>query len=266
LTKRSRDPAEGGALSSADNVLRLLLLFRRGRPIRVLDAAAELGVAPSTAHRLLATLQKRGFVQQDRRTRAYLIGDILLDIIRSTPQSWELEALATPILREVVSRLRETCHIAVLQGPTVAYVAGIESTETLRTGLHIGMTFPANATAAGKILLAYLPPNELRTLYSHEELVRLRKSTIGSWSALWSEVQLARRRGFATNIEESEVGVHAVSVPIGADSLRPYAAIVLTAPSSRLGRRKMSEVARELKVLANIVHARLQAAGIVKTV
>lgn len=249
----------GAPLSSADNVLRLLLLFRRGRPVRVLDAASELSVAPSTAHRLLATLQRRGFVRQDRRTRAYLVGDALLDLIRSTPQAWELEAAATPLLRDFVARLRETTHVAVLQGTTVAYVAGVESPELLRTGLHTGMTFPAHATAAGKILLAYLPAAELRARYSNEALTRLRKWTIGSWSALWSEMQLCRRRGYATNTEETEAGVHAVAVPICDDAGQAYASIVLTAPSSRLGRRQMAAAARELKTLAAAVQARLRA-------
>src|ERR1700722_11312461 len=90
------DGAPRYQLESVDNVLRLLMLFGDGHPVRVVDASAALGVARSTAHRLLTTLEHRGFVRQDPMTRAYLVGDTLVHFGRSVSWDKRLAEVALP--------------------------------------------------------------------------------------------------------------------------------------------------------------------------
>jgi DNA-binding IclR family transcriptional regulator len=248
-----RDP-----LGSVDNVLRLLLLFRGGRPVRVTDASRELAVSRSTAHRLLATLAFRGFVRQDRTTRAYLVGDALVDLGRSVSREAELEAIAHPEMEMLARKLRETIHLGVLQGTSAAYVACVESVETLRTGSHVGTSFPAHATACGKALLAELSARELRARYTGESFATGRKNAIRSWDGLLAALDAVRANGYATNVEETEPGVNALAVAIKDGEGRVYGALTITGPSSRFRRRKMEPYARELARAAERILAHLE--------
>ena len=249
-TKRAAPDVPRYPLSSVDNVLRLLMLFRGGRPVRVLEASAELGVGRSTAHRLLAALEHRGFVRQEPRTRAYLVGDALVDLGRSVIREAELEALAQPELESLVARVGESAHIAVLRGAQVAYVSCVESPELLRTGSHVGTMFPAHATASGKAILAELSDADVRKLYAAETLARVRPKTLGSWSALRATLEEVRRLGYATNFEETEGGVNAIGVAIKDASGHVHGLITVTGPSSRFRRANMKQCARDCQRVA----------------
>ena len=248
-------------LSSVDNVLRLLMLFCGGRPVRVLEASTELGIGRSTAHRLLATLEHRGFVRQEPRTRAYLVGDALIDLGRSVVREAQLEALAQSELQALVGRVGESAHIAVLRGTQVAYVSCVESPELLRTGSHVGTMFPAHATASGKAILAELPDAAVRELYAAETIARLRPNTLHSWSDLRAALEGVRRLGYATNYEETEGGVNAVGVAIKDASGHVHGAITVTGPSSRFRRASMKQCARDCRRVADRIAAHVASLG-----
>lgn len=258
-TVREREPSEPRyPLNSVDNVLKLLLLFRAGHPIRVAEASDALGVARSTAHRLLTTLEYRGFVRQEPQTRAYLVGDALVDLGRSVIREVELERVAIPELTGLVEKLRETAHVAVLRGANTNFIASVESPETLRTASHVGTTFPAHATASGKVLLAALSDDELRKLYAVERIERLRRNTVNSWSELRSALAEVRKHGYATNYEESESGVNAIAVAIRDAAGKVHGALTVTGPSSRFRRDKMAlsvrECMRSAERIASLLH------------
>jgi DNA-binding IclR family transcriptional regulator len=233
------------------------MLFRGGRPVRVLEASAELGIGRSTAHRLLATLEHRGFVRQEPRTRAYLVGDGLIDLGRSVVRETQLEALAQPELQALAARIGESAHLAVLRGAQVAYVACVESAQILRTGSHVGTMFPAHATASGKAILAELPDAAVRRLYAAETIARLRRNTVHSWSDLRAALDDVRRLGYATNFEETEGGVNAVAVAIKDASGHVHGAITVTGPSSRFRRTLMKPCARDCRRVAERIAAHI---------
>ena len=248
-------------LQSADTILRLLLLFREGCPVRVSDASAKLGVSPSSAHRMLATLKNQGFVRQDSRTRAYLVGEVLVELVQSRHAATRLVTAGSPVLETLALQTGESCHLAVLRGTKALFVAGAEGTETLRTSLHVAMTFPAHCTSSGKCLLAFLPLRELRARYAGQQITPLRKNGVRSWSDLLATLELARRRGYATSMEEAEIGVNSVAVPVLSHRAEPFGALVLTAPSSRLGSRKIKPFARQLQRAARSMTRTLSDAG-----
>src|SRR5256885_16966358 len=109
-------------VSSADNVLRLLRMLREHGELRVADAASVLGVAPSTAHRLLATLRQHEFAVQGRR-RVYLPGPALDPAGAAAPLP-ELRAAIHSCLRELVGRCQEPAHFMVLEGNGVRFING----------------------------------------------------------------------------------------------------------------------------------------------
>ena len=141
-------------VSSADNVLRLLRLLREQGELRVADAANRLGVAPSTAHRLLATLRHHEFAVQDRR-HVYLPGPALSAIQATMPRP-DVRAVIHRCLRELVQQCEETAHFMTLEGNGARFIDGVEGSRSLRCGTRIGLLMPAHMTSGGKALLAEL--------------------------------------------------------------------------------------------------------------
>ena len=96
----------------------------------------------------------------------------------------------------------------VLEGNGVRFVDGVEGSGSLRCGTRIGVLMPAHVTSGGKALLAQLPGDDLRQLYPHG-LPPWDRKAISTMPALARELAAVRRRGYATNNEESEAGIRA---------------------------------------------------------
>lgn len=205
-------------IESVDNALRLLLLLADQPRIRLTDASAYLGVASSTAHRLLAMLQYRGFVRQDRATRAYEPGPALVTIAFSTLRQFDVRSRARPVLERLNSELGETVHLRRLEGRQVHFLDSIEGSRAVRVASRVGRSMPAHCTATGKAVLSRLSIEELHALYPEEKLDGLTERSLRSRSALEKDLQTTRRRGHATGMQESEDGVVSFAVPLASPS------------------------------------------------
>ena len=139
-------PRPAYPIASVDRAVRLLLLVHRRSRVRLSEASEALGVAPSTAHRLLAMLVFHDLVRQEDR-HAYVPGPALATIARATISETDLRLLARPIVQRLASATDETVHLAVLEGRMVRYLDGVESTRALRMAARTGRTVPAHYVA-----------------------------------------------------------------------------------------------------------------------
>ena len=244
-------PAPRYPIESVDNALSLLVLFADHPRIRLTDASAYLGVASSTAHRLLSMLQYRGFVQQDA-TRAYEPGPVLRHLATASQRRPDLSGVARPVLERLHAELDGTIHLGRLDGRQVVFVDAVHSIKVVPPP---GPSAPAHCTSLGKVMLSQLEPAQLRELYPQERLDQLTGRSISSRSALEAELQLARRRGFAVSDEEYQVGMASVAVALpGLGGIRYGVTAVLPArrmtPTTRGGAvRLLTGAAAELSTL-----------------
>ncbi len=234
-------------IESVDNALKLLLQFKERESFGVSEAGELLGVAPSTAHRLLSMLQYRGFAIQDDETRIYRPGPALIDIGLKTVRDMSLLRQARPVLERLGERLDETVHLLVREGAEVRFVDGTESSRALRVTSRIGLVLPAHCTAGGKALLAVLDVAALRELYPSSTLVGLTARSMRRRSDLERELEIVRERGYASNDGESEDDVTAIGVAVSDHRGRQRAAIAVALPTVRAS----SERLREIAVAAN---------------
>ncbi|GLW11105.1 transcriptional regulator [Microtetraspora sp. NBRC 13810] len=234
-------------LKAVENALVALKFLQERGEIRVADVADHLGVARSTAHRVLAMLVFHGFAIQDAR-RVYRPGPALRSFHEAGMAPPDLVTAAHPHLRELNREVGETVHLMVLQGNGVRFVDGVEGPQTLHVGSRIGMLLPAHATSGGKALLAELPDEELRALYPRG--VSTGAAAIGDLAALRRELDGVRRRGYAVNSEESERGVRAVGVCVRDAAGRAVAAAAVAVPGVRWPKRRLAELAAPLLVSA----------------
>lgn len=238
-------------ISSVDNALRLLGMFREHERVRLSDAKDYLGVAHSTAHRLLAMLAYHDFVRQEPDSRAYVAGPALVEIGLAAVGHMDIRALVRPLLDDLATRFMETVHLAVLEGGEVRYLDAVESPRALRVAARTGSSFAAHCTASGKALLAGLTDSELAAaLPGDGPLAAQTPSSITSREQLAVELKAVRERGYAFNREESEEGVASVAAAIPAGRHTPPAALVMSAPLSRLPQERVEEIAAALRAAA----------------
>lgn len=234
-------------IASVNNALLLLLLFREQPRVRLTDACKYLGVAHSTAHRLLAMLAHHGFVQQEPVTRAYIAGPALVEVGLAVVGSLNVREQARPIMEELAEELGETVHLGVLEGAEVRYVDGVESERALRVVARTGTLAPAHCTSLGKALLSQMTDEQVAELYptSAEPFAARTDKSITTQTKLLKEVAKARERGYAVNSGETEEDVGSVAVAFRDFAGRP-AAIAVAAPTSRLSAQRVSRIGQAM--------------------
>jgi IclR family acetate operon transcriptional repressor len=239
-------------IASVDNALRLLVLFREQTRVRLSEASEHLGVAHSTAHRLLAMLAYHGFVRQERDSRAYVAGPALVEIGLAAIRHMDIRLHARPVLEDLAATFAETAHLAVLEGATVRYLDAVESSRALRVAARTGAALPANCTASGKAMLAALPEPEVVAMFDDAAaLPALTKRSVTRLRKLQAELRLVRQRGYALNREESEDGVASVAVAVIGRPDSPVAALVVSAPVTRLDAESSDRIAARLRAEAD---------------
>lgn len=240
------------AIESVSNALRLLTLFRELDVVRVTDASRELGVARSTAHRLLMTLAHEGFVQQERNSRAYRPGPALLEFAFSSAGTPELRLAAQPLMKELSSTLNETVQLLVLEGRSARFIESVECERPVRVTGRTGALLPAHATAGGKALLAAMKPADVRALFS-SGLTRMTDQTNTNMKTLLEELGDIARQGYALNLGESLDGLHAVAVwvinPVG----KIVASLAVSVPADRGGASVLRQHAAAAKGTAALI-------------
>ena len=245
-------PAPRYPIESVDNALQLLLLVAEQPRVRLTEVSQHLGVASSTAHRLLAMLQYRGYVQQDP-TRAYEAGPVLRRLGVAAVRQQELSEVARPVLERLHDKLDGATTLGRLEGQHVVYVDQVRNVKV--APLPLG-SIPAHCTSLGKMILSQLERDELRTLYPQERLDQFTARSISSRSALEAELTQARARGFAVSDEELLLGVTSVAVALpGLGRVRYGMSAALPArrmtPHTRGGAvRALTGAAAELSALA----------------
>ncbi|QCU77590.1 IclR family transcriptional regulator [Citricoccus sp. SGAir0253] len=237
-------PTASSPIESVDRALVLLTMMRNQGSVSVSEAAAHLGVAPSTAHRLLTALLHRDFARQDH-LRRYRVGPAFWTAPVRSPALAALRDAARPALEHAHAETGETVQLMVLRGGAILFVDGIESGHGLRIAMRHGDTVPAFSSAGGKALLSRLNNEQLEELY-RAGLPAWPTSPIRSLPALKRRMTRVRQDGYATSLEETEQGVIGVGVAV-VDALgRPLAGLTTATPSVRFAR---TDVPRHVEVL-----------------
>lgn len=215
-------------IESVRNALLLLLMLRERPELRLSDCARELGVARSTAHRLLGMLEHYEFVSRNASGRGYRAGPALLALGLAAVGDLDVRARARPYLERLRDELDETVSLIVLDGHRVRFVDAVESARPLRVAGRVGLELPAHRTSAGVAILAAMHP---------EQCAAHLAANAPDDAAAEELVQTARERGYALVYNESDIEIAAVGVAVPGDASRGRAGIAVAAPAGRAGER-----------------------------
>ena len=218
-------------VQSVDRALLLLeVLAQGGGRLPISELSARSGLSLGTAHRLLASLAARGYVRQDA-DRRYALGTALLPLGDAATRL--LGSWALPYLCQLAERCGETANLAVLEDDHVIYVAQAPGRHRMRMFTEVGRRVLPHSTAVGKVLLAWQDPDHVRRVLARLGLPGRTPHTLTTLADVREELAVVRRRGWAVDDEEEEVGVRCMAVPVGPGE-QAVAAVSVSAPASRL--------------------------------
>ena len=252
---------DGGGVKSARRTIELLQAFADHRTWTTLaELHVRTGFPRSSLHGLLRTLRDVGWIETDEAgtrfrlgVRALICGTAYLDRDPVIP-------LATEALERVRDETGFTAHFARLNGDQVVYLETRESRHSQHLISRVGRTLPAHVTALGKALLAELADDELTALLP-EELARRTEHTITDRTVLRAELAVIRDRGYATEHQESKLGV-ACAAAIVPYRIPATDAMSCSMPAEKITQAEAHRVGELLRQVTSDLNQQLRRAGI----
>lgn len=243
------------AIGSVDNALRLLQILRDVGAVRGKEAAEELGISPSSVHRLMAMLVFRGFAVQDE-SRIYLPGPAIGVPAANFDDTRRLQHIARLHLEGLRDAIDETTNMSILVRTSVRFIFTAESRRP-PSGDRYGFVLPAHTSAAGRAILANQPPSEVLRLYRPAQGQQLLGD--GELDRLQDQLRRVRELGYSLSVEENEMGIASVAVPIRRPQLQPASAVSIASTVARLKHITDPDVIRGLLDARNAIEAALDA-------
>ncbi len=243
------------AISSVDHALRIATMLQMEGELSVSQAAERLGVARSTAHRLLRMLVYRDFAVATE-SRTYRPGPVLELARHSRSRTAVLRGAALPHLHALVDIVGESANLVIRTGDTARFIASVECAEALRVGTREGMVFPAHRVSAGLVLLTELDDEQLDVLYALDRYAE-RPADRPDPQRLRAELVKIRRNGFAVNDGLSERGVVAVGCGVAAPSGELVAGLSVSMPGVRYRPARLRSLVPALRFAAGAITAEL---------
>jgi IclR family transcriptional regulator, acetate operon repressor len=228
-------PAHGVAAvdRGADLLLRVL---ESEQPVGLGELAAASGIPKSTASRLLTALERRGLIEQDGERGRLRPGPAILRVAERGMLERNIVELARPSLDALSDASGETINLAVPGREGVEHVAQVDGLHFLGAGQWLGRAVESHCTANGKVFLAFGRASVPATLTSHTD------QTITDPGRLEEELEIVRRRGFASAVDELEPGLAAIAAPVRGARGDVVAALSMSGPTLRITPARIAEL------------------------
>ncbi|HYZ33790.1 MAG TPA: IclR family transcriptional regulator [Crenalkalicoccus sp.] len=223
-----------GDVQSLDRAMGLLEVLAPTDGLSLSELARQAELPPSTVHRLLTTLSRRGLVSHDPATGLWAVGLGLFRIGSAYLRNRKLPEIARPILKQLQAQVGETVNVSMLDRTELVCVAQSESHAPVRAFFRLGWRLPLHASAAGKAVLAAGSEGLQQELLQTIGWDPFTSNTFTTKEALLAEVARVRRRGWAIDDEEYTIGMRCASAAIRNEWAEPIGAISVSAPTVRM--------------------------------
>ncbi len=237
-------------VKAVDHALLLLSCYTEKEEMGVTELSNKLGLHKNNVFRILATLEYRGYIEQNPKTEAYRLGPKVFELGLVFKYQMGLIKHARPVMKKLRDMFNETVYLGVLRDIYAVYIDNVETTHTVRVVSRVGVQIPAYATAIGKIQLAYLPADDLEELFKEKKLRAYTPNTITDKEALFEHLREVAERGYSIDNEEYQEDVKCIGAPIRDYTKYVVAGISITAPSFRMDEKRIEEMIPAIKEAA----------------
>ncbi len=222
-------------IKSVTNALNLLEAFSGDvRELGVTELSRRLKLHKNNVFRLLATLEMRGYVEQNKKTEDYRLGPKGLELGRTYLRQIDLVDQVRPVLEALAERCNESAGLGVIRRNSVIYVDVVETEQIVRVTPRIGWGIPIYCSAIGKAQIAFQSESEIDKIIAWDEMKKFTDNTItGRDEFLWHLKEIGEK-GYAVDDEEYERGLKCVGAPVWDHTQQVVAGISVAGPTFRL--------------------------------
>ena len=243
LEKRS------GHTQSVSRALRLLSrLAEEPNGMSLSELARAVELAPSTAHRLLTTLQLERFVRfEDSR---WLVGVQAFNVGSSYLRARDVCFMARPYMRILMQDTGETTNLALLEDQELVYLAQVESSQMMRALARPGAKAPWSCSAVGKACLAFMTRPEAEKIIAHAGVQQMTGNSHVTEATLWTDINKVQQQYYAFDDEEHAVGLRCVASPLFDSQSNVIGALSISGPTVRVAQSNMDNIGRSVARVA----------------
>ena len=228
------------------------------RELSTMEISKILGYHKATASRTLLLLKKYDFLEQNEKSKKFKLGTAIMNLGLSVTRALknDLIQIARPYLDDLRDTLQETIALEALSGRKTVMAYAAEGPRRIRLGADIGMSLPSIATAGGKAILAFIPPNEWDNFVS-SKLPRFTHRSITNRQLFYKQLEQIKKTGIAFDIGEHELDLNGIGSPVFNLEGMPVAAVVVVGLANRIEKKSNSKAANEVKKTAEKISKRL---------
>ena len=251
LQRTSKAPVERYRIHVIDRAAQILDCFGFDhQELSVSEIGFKTGLHRSTAHRILMALEYNDLIKQNPSTGKYHLGIKLFKLGHQAVSQLNLREICRPFLSRLMNDAKETIHLAVLDDDQVLYLDKVEGPHALRMPSRVGRYIPTYCTSLGKAMLSCLDDQEVKSILRRQTLKPHTENTAKNINQLLADLRSVRKRGYAVDNEEIEIGLRCVGAPLRDYTGGMVGAISVAAPSARLSEKNTPVIGRMVIAIA----------------
>ncbi len=248
-------------IQSISRAASILNLFKTHRYLSLTEISKLIGLPKTTTYGLVDALKREGFMDQDPVTKNYYLGLSIFELGSRYRTRLNLREIAMPVMQELADTVRETIQLAILHGRHVVYLARIATANFLTFAIADGVRVPAHCTSTGKAILAYLSEERIDELFRDVELERATPYSIQTLEDLKRQLQITRQNGYSMDIQEIEIGLGGISIPVFGQRHEVKGSLCISIPVERCTPEYINEYLPHLQNGAKIISTKLGCIG-----
>jgi IclR family KDG regulon transcriptional repressor len=243
-------------LSSVIKALEVLDFFTVEKPeLSLAEISKHMGTHKSSVYRILRTLEATNFLRWNSERGKYRLSPKILELASRVLAQYDLREVAGPSMDDLAARTGEIIHLSILDECEIVYLEKKGAGQVLTVATRVGGRYPAYASAMGKVLMAFLPEQQLQGILEETELAALTPNTITDEVQLRRELEKIRGQGYALDNEEAFPGIRCIAAPIREPRGKVVAAISATVPAQRLPTERSPELIEMITETASRISA-----------
>lgn len=243
------------SVDRALSILEVLSDYEEGMGIT--EISSKIDLHKSTVHRLLLTLIKKGYVEQNPNTNKYKLTLKLFELGNKSIEKMDIRAVAKPYLQQLKELTNEVVHLVVREGAEIVYIDKVESENKIRMHSRIGTKSPMYCTSVGKAIMAYLPEEDVENIWQAIEIRRFTEYTITDLKVMKETLKRIREEGYALDEEENEIGIRCIGAPIFNHTGEVCGAISISGPTIRVTKEKIDNFKNNILIVSDKISKEL---------
>lgn len=233
------------------------VLMDSGKDVGIGDLTLKLKLSKSTVHRILMNLESNRYVERAGPEGKYRLGPRLFELGTKALATLDLRDEVRPCLEHLVAGTGETAHFGVLRDGEVTSLFNVQTKRSLGTASTVGRRIPVYCTSLGKAILAFLPRNQMEAIIEGCHFRAHTEHTITRPSLLVAELDRIRKRGYAIDDEEFEIGLRCIGAAVKNHHGDVIGALSIAGPAVRVSKKRVPELARLVVKAAKELSGRL---------